>query len=187
MKIGIKVGDIMTRQLVAVKPCTNINECAKTMAKNNVGLVIVQENEKLRGMLTEKEVIWALTKKQDLSRVKAKDIMLRKITTIKPSRDIYDALLRMKNAKLRWLPVTIKGNVIGLLTINDILRIEPGLFEITSSNMRIKEETNKLKRKKAVLDGRYLADEGECEECSSFGLVYNNKGKLLCENCADIY
>jgi len=185
MRIGIKVGDIMTRQLVSVKPSTNINECARAMAKKDVGLVIIKENEKLKGMLTEKEIIWALTKKNDLSKVKAKDIMLRKLTTIKPSRDIYEALVRMKNAKIRWLPVTVKGNVIGILTIKDILRIEPSLFEIALGNMNIKEESEKLGRKQEIIDGIKLwIREGECEDCGSFDILYDNNGRFVCENCS---
>ena len=185
MQIGIKVGDIMTRELVSVKPDTKINDCARSMAKKNVGMVLVKDKERLKGVLTEKDIIWALTKKHDLSNVRAKDIMLRKITTIKPSRDIYEALVRMKNGKLRWLPVTVKGNVIGILTIKDILRIEPGLFDIAVGNMQIKEETEKLKRKQDIIDGKSsnLGD-GECEECGNFGPLSDSNGMLLCEDCS---
>ena len=181
MEIGIKVGDIMTRNVVSVKPMSTVTECAKSMFKKDVGLVIVKDNEKLKGVVTEKDIIWALTKKQDLSNVRVKDIMLRKITTIKPSRDIYEALVRMKNGKLRWLPVTIKGNVIGILTIKDILRIEPSLFDIAVGNVQIKEESQKLKRlsNKDVWD-----EEGECPECGNYGLLYNESGRPVCESCA---
>jgi CBS domain-containing protein len=185
MNIGIKVGDIMTRDVVSVKPMSTVTDCARSMFKKDVGLVIVMDEDKLKGVVTEKDIIWALTKKHDLSNVRVKDIMLRKITTIKPSRDIYEALVRMKNGKLRWLPVTVKGNVIGILTIKDILRIEPGLFDIAVGNMQIKEETEKLKRKQDIIDGRSsnLGD-GECEECGNFGPLMDSNGMLLCEDCS---
>jgi CBS domain-containing protein len=185
MQIGIKVGDIMTRNVVSVKPSTTLTECARSMFRKDVGLVIVKDDEKLRGVVTEKDIIWALTKKNDLTNVKARDIMLRKITTIKPSRDIYDALVRMKNGKLRWLPVTTKGNVIGLLTIKDILRIEPSLFDIAVGNMQIKEETQKLKRKSASGEGDSWTKDGECEECGSYGLLYEDGERCICENCSE--
>lgn len=185
MQIGIKVGDIMTRNVISVKPTSTVTDCAKSMFKKDVGLVIVQDEDKLKGVLTEKDIIWALTKKHDLSNVKAKDIMLRKITTIKPSRDIYDALVRMKNGKLRWLPVTNKGNVIGILTIKDILKIEPSLFDIAVGNVQIKEETEKLKRKLGSEDGESWIKDGECEECGAYGLLYNEENKLVCEACSE--
>ena len=185
MQIGIKVGDIMTRDVVSIKPTSTVTECARSMFKKDVGLVIVKEDDKLKGVVTEKDIIWALTKKNDLSRVKAKDIMLRKITTIKPSRDIYEALIRMKNGKLRWLPVTVKQNVIGILTIKDILRIEPSLFEIAVGNMNIKEETEKIRRRNSASRGKNIEVlEGVCEECGNYGLLSNAENMLICDNCS---
>ncbi len=186
MKIGIKVGDVMTRQLISVKPSEDVINCAREMAAKDVGLVIVMRAGKLLGVLTERDVIWALTKKGDLRKVKASDIMLRKITTIKPSRDIYEALVRMKKQNTRWLPITVNKRVIGVLTINDILRIEPGLFEIAAGNMTIREAEEKMRRKSDALEGktRWL-DEGECEKCETFGLLHNLDGSLICEACKD--
>ena len=186
MKIGVKVGDLMTRNLISVDKNASLVECSREMASKNVGLLIVKDKSKLMGMLTEKEIIWALTKKSDLSRIRAGDVMLRKLTTIKPSRDIYDALLRMKNHNVRWLPITIRKNVIGLITINDILRVEPALFEIALGNMRVKEFDDKLRRKDMTLSkGESWASEGECPECGAFGLLYRTNRSHLCENCSD--
>jgi CBS domain-containing protein len=186
MEIGIKVGDIMTRNVVSVKPMSTVTECARSMFKKDVGLVIVKDEQRLKGVVTEKDIIWALTKKHDLSNVKVKDIMLRKITTIKPSRDIYEALVRMKTGKLRWLPVTVNGNVIGILTIKDILRIEPGLFDIAVGNMQIKEESEKLQRKQDILEGKSpTLGDGECDECGIFAPLKDTNGLLLCEDCGE--
>jgi len=184
MKIGVKVGDLMTRDLISVDRNTSLVECSREMAGKNVGLLIVTDKKKLIGMLTEKEIIWALTKKSDLARVKAGDVMLRKLTTIKPSRDIYDALLRMRNHNVRWLPITIRKNVVGLITINDILRVEPALFEIALGNMRVKEHEDKLRRKEITLSkGESWASEGECPECGAFGLLYRTNKNHVCESC----
>jgi len=186
MKIGVKIGDVMSRQLIAVKPSENIINCARQMTTKDVGLVIVKKGDRLLGVLTEREVIWALTKKGDLRKVKAGDIMLRKINTIKPSSDIYEALVRMKKQKTRWLPITVKKRIIGMLTMNDILRIEPGLFEIVRENMSIKESDEKLRRKAEVLSGKESwTEEGECERCEAFDLLYNIEGELICEECTD--
>lgn len=184
MKIGIKVGDVMTRQLVSVTPSENVIDCAKKMAGQDVGLIIVKKGGKLSGVLTERALIWALTKKGNLKNVRASDIMLRKINTIKPSRDIYEALLRMKKQKTRWLPITVNGRVIGILTINDILRIEPGLFELVRGNMNIREAENKLHRSTNGNGGNWH-DEGECDRCGAYDLLQNYEGELVCEGCHD--
>jgi len=184
MKIGVKVGDIMTREFISVEPDTSILDCAKKMVKKRVGSLILEEKSQLKGIITEGDIIWALTRKsrKELSRIKASEIAPKKLITIKPSADLYDALQKMKKTKCRWLPVAVNKNVIGFLTIKDILRIEPSLFETASEIMQIKEESEKLKRVKAGESFR----EGLCEECGEFGLLYKIDNRTICEACRDV-
>lgn len=186
-KIGVKVGDIMTRNFVSVKPDTSLIECAREMIKSHVGSLVVKESQSLRGLLTERDIVWAVVKKQDLSKIKANDIMTRRVVTINPSRDIYEATLKMRSAKVRILPVVVKDKVIGVVTIKDILKLEPSLFDIALESFRIREENVKLGRRKAALsgEGETWIKEGECSECGIYGLLYNIDGKLLCESCKD--
>ena len=183
MKIGIKVGDIMTREFISVKPETSILECAKKMVKKRVGSLILEDKNELMGIITEGDIIWAMTKKsrKELNRIKASEIAPKKLITIKPSADLYDALQKMRKTKYRWLPVTINKNIIGFLTIKDILRIEPSLFEYASEIMQIKEESDKLKRVKAGESFR----EGPCEECGEFDILYKLDSRMICESCKD--
>jgi len=183
MKIGVKVGDVMTRNFVSAKPDISVLKAIKLMVKKRVGSLILEENNLLKGILTEKDIMWALSKKsgRDLGKVNAREICTKKITTIKPSADIYDAMRLMKKAKFRRLPVTIKKRVIGLLTLKDILRIQPELFEIAKENYTIKEEAEKLKRIKKGENFR----EGVCEECGTFDILYNVDGQLICESCRE--
>ncbi len=190
MEIGVKVGDIMTRNFTSVNPERSIKECARIMIKKRIGSLILKEEDRLKGLLTERDIIWAITKKpvEELGTIKAKDLAKKKITTIKPSADLYDALQKMKRSKYRWLPVVVKGNVIGFLTLKDILRVEPSLFEIAHSQgvFQIKEEKEKLRRRASRRDlrGGWLK-EGVCEECGNFNLLYKTDGRLICESCRD--
>lgn len=170
IKIGIKVGDVMARNFIAAKPDISILAAVDLMVKKRVGSLILQEGGMLKGILTEKDVMWALSKKRDLSDVKAGDICTRKITTIRPSADIYDAARTMRKTKFRRLPVVIKKKVIGYLTLKDMLRIQPELFELAREGYERKEVGEMIK-------------EGICEECERFDLLYNKNGKLVCDQC----
>jgi len=183
MKIGVKTGDIMTRNFVSVSPDTSLLDCAKKMVKKRVGSLVLEEKSHLKGIITEGDIIWAMTKKskKDLDKIKASEIAPKKIVTIKPSADLYDALQKMKKTKYRWLPVTLNKNIIGFLTLKDILRIEPSLFEMASEIMQIKEEGSKLKRRKAGED----FVEGPCEECGNFSLLYAVDNRRICDSCRD--
>jgi len=182
MKTGVKVGDIMTRNYVYASPDANLKQCAEMMIKKRVGSLIIQEKEKLFGILTEKDIVWAIVKKsvKDLQTILARDLAKRKVITIKPSLDIIEALNKMKKAKIRRLPVLENGKVIGMLTQNDIIRLDPGLFEMIAENVSIKEETEKLKKGENI---RARTKVGVCEECAQQDVLYDVDGEWVCVSC----
>jgi len=181
MDTGIKVGDLMTRNFIHVPPETNLRECAKTMIKKRVGSLIIKEDDKLKGILTEKDIIWAIVKKSKsgLKDIKAKDLMKRKVVTIKPGADITDAITKFRKKKVRRLPVVENGKLIGFLTTKDILRIDPGLFQMIAQTIKIREETEKLRRKD--IEGE--RKQGICEECGDYEILYNDNAQWLCDKC----
>jgi len=178
MDTGIKVGDLMTRNFIHVVPETDLRICARTMVKKRVGSLIIKDGDKLKGILTEKDIIWAVVKKskKGLKDIQAKDLMKRKVITIKPGADITDAMKKFKKKKIRRLPVVENGKLIGMLTTNDILRIDPGLFEMFAETIKIKEETIKLKRSTQQR-------QGICEECGEFEILSKEGIQWLCEQC----
>jgi CBS domain-containing protein len=182
-KSGVKVGDIMTRSFISVNPNTNLIDCAREMMRKRVGSLVLKDGQKLVGLLTEKDIIWAMTKKgaNGLGKIKAKEIASKKIATIKPSADVYEAMERMKKLKFRRLPVVVNNNVIGMLTLKDVLRIEPSLFSDINKIGEIREESEKLKRVK----GERWSSEGLCEECGNFDVLYRVDNRLMCLSCKD--
>lgn len=183
MKIGVRVGDIMTRNFISVGPDTTLLDCAKKMVKKRVSSLILEEDSELKGIITEGDIIWAMTKKskKELGKIKASEIAPKKLITIKPSADLYQALEKMKKTKYRWLPVTVKKNIIGFLTLKDVLKIEPGLFDIASEIMQIREEGEKLRRREASEE----FTEGTCEECGNYSILYNLDNRMICEECRE--
>jgi len=180
--VEIKVGDIMTRNFISASPDTSLINCARKMIKNRVGSLLLVEDKKLKGIITEKDIVWALTKKQGkgLDKIPASDITPKKLSTIKPSATIDEAIARMKKMKFRRLPVMVNGTVIGILTLKDILKIEPDFLHPDYFNLNdIRELSDKLKRKQNPSPFQ----EGLCEECGNTDLLYKTDGRLICEDC----
>ncbi|MEI6058308.1 MAG: CBS domain-containing protein [archaeon] len=178
---GVKVGDLMTRNFIWVSSDADLEKSARLMLKKRVGSLIVKDGDKLKGILTEKDIVWVVLKKSksDLSGILVKDVMRRKVVSIKPSADIMEALSKMKKKKIRRLPVVENNKVIGMLTVNDILRIDPTLFAMISENQKIREESEKLKHRKTM---RKVA---KCEECGETDLVSRDGELWLCQRCYD--
>jgi len=176
------VGDVMTRNFVFVKPDTNILKCSKEFVKHKVNSLVVKEGSILKGILTTTDVLWAITKKPglNLKEVQAIDIATKKVAVIKPSADISQALSKMKMYNFRRLPVLSRGKIIGVITLKDILRIEPELYHQTGELYQIREEARKLREAREE-----WPTEGICENCGALSELVKIDRTLLCYDCRE--
>ncbi len=178
MKTGYKVYDCMTTKPISVSSDTNLQECAKIMAKNHVGALVIKDNHKSRGVITEQDIVRKVIARgiNPLTK-KVKDFMAKKLLTISPDDDIYEALIKMRDSNIRHLPVVDKGNMVGLLTLKDILKIEPSLFDLLIEKFEIREE------KRKPID-RIIQTEAICQNCGAYSEeIRKVKEMLLCERC----
>mgnify|MGYP001616874297 FL=1 len=172
----------MTRNFVSAKPSESLHDCAKKLAKERVNSLLITEGKKLVGILTARDILWAITKKPsiDLKKLRAIDIAARKVAVIKPSADLSQALRKMKTFNFRRLPVLSRGEVIGVLTLKDILRIEPELYSEITEFTDIREEERKIKEA-----SESYPLEGFCDNCGAFSELLKVYDKLLCPDCRE--
>jgi signal-transduction protein with cAMP-binding, CBS, and nucleotidyltransferase domain len=154
------------------------------MVKKKVGSLLVVHNKKLIGIVTQKDILWSITKKpsQDLRKIKAIEIATKKVAVIKPSADLAQAFNKMREYGFRRLPVLSKGEVIGLLTLKDILKVEPAFYAQTGDLIDIKEEYQK-RRRVSTYENHPL--EGLCDECGSLAELIKIDDKVLCDDCRE--
>jgi CBS domain-containing protein len=178
----IAVGDIMTRNLVAVKPSSDLKVCAKELVKQRVNTLLVTDNKKLVGILTSRDILWAMIKKPNLQLkdIKVVDVASRKVAVIKPSSDIGQAFQKMKKFGFRRLPVLSKGEIVGILTLRDILRVDPSLYREVGDLMSIREEMDKIQGLTGIEES-----EGLCDECGSLSNLLKTAGRMICADCKE--
>lgn len=181
--LRVAVGDVMTRNFVSVSPEMNLLNCAREMVKRRVDSLLIARGKKLVGIITSRDILWAITKKPglNLKDMKVVDIATKKVAVIKPSSDISQALHKMKKYGFRRLPVLTKGDLVGLLTLKDILRIDPTLYNQLGELASIKEETQKLNK----LRTDEIETDGICEECEAFSTLLKVDGRMLCPDCRE--
>ena len=180
----ILVADIMTRDPITIGPGATLLDCAKMMVKKRVGSLLIVHNKKLLGFVAEKDILWAMIKKSrdDLSKIMALDIAPRKIATINPFISVKEAVKKMKKLKFERLPVIHNGELVGIITVKDILEFYPELYSELDEFDKIKEEYKKLFRvKKARIIPR--TRDGICEECGKRDVLCKVNGMLMCEAC----
>ncbi|MFP4568099.1 MAG: cyclic nucleotide-binding/CBS domain-containing protein [Candidatus Woesearchaeota archaeon] len=126
------VRDIMTTTPVAVEETTTAKQCAETMAKKEVGSLIIMKKQTFAGIITEQDLtVKVVSTGLDPNKILAKDIMTteKNIISIEPGRSIYTAMMLMNNNDVRRLPVIEEGNLKGIVTMKDIFGIEPDLLD----------------------------------------------------------
>lgn len=144
MKTGYKVCDAMTKKPIVVDPKTSIVECAKIMLKNHVGSLIVGKGKKLLGIITEQDIVRKIVALNiDIKKTKVEDYMEKRLYTIGPEEDIFDAIKMMSECNIRHLPVKDDGHMIGFITLKDILKIQPQLFELLVDKFELREVEDK--------------------------------------------
>lgn len=183
----VLVSDVMSRSLITANPEDNILDCAKKMVRKRVGSLLIVESKKLKGFISNQDILWALVKKPgcDLSKVKASDISPKKLITIKPSSKVLEAIKKMKKSKFYRLPVVQNGEVVGMITLKDILSFYPEAYSELSELEFIREETEKIKRLSRQNRNKPAVEDGICEECGQRGSLYRVNGILMCSSCAE--
>ena len=176
MKSGYKVVDAMTINPIFVNADTTLLGCAKIMSEKHVGAVVVKDWNSL-GILTEQDIVRKAVANGVDVKEKVRDFIETELITISPDSDIYDALIKMRDNNIRHLPVVENNEMVGLLTIKDILKIEPELFDLIVEKFELKEENRKPVN-------RIIPTEGICQECGEYSeKVKEIDGTILCENC----
>ena len=115
--------DIMSKKVVTIETTSPITEIAKIMNKNNISSIVLTENEKPCGIITERDylskIIAQNKKASDLSPTQ---IMSSPFTTVSATALVDDVAQTMLKNKIRHVVVMDKGYPIGIITITDFLK-----------------------------------------------------------------
>jgi len=130
--LSMKVEDIMVRDVVTVKVEATAREAVELMNRNEIGcLVVVDEEEKPVGIVTERDLLKrVLAERKDPVRVKVTQIMSKPLVTGTPHMDIEAAVRLMFKHKIKKLPVVENGQLVGLVTLTDLVRFQPQIIRI---------------------------------------------------------
>lgn len=111
---------IMNHGIVAVKKDTALEEVAKIMKEKDIGMVLIYEEKKIIGLLTDRDIVVKILANGDN---KIKEYYSENIITIDKNENIQNALDKMIKHKIKRLVVTDKNKVVGIVSLSDLLTI----------------------------------------------------------------
>jgi len=182
MKTGYKVGDVMTQSPITISAEETIKNCAKKMIEHDVESLVVKKGKELAGIITDIDIVEKIVAKgKSPDKMKVKDVMVTRLITITPEKDIFDGLDLMRNHDIRQLPVvspTDRRVLSGYITMKDILKIQPSLFDVISQEFNLREEKRKF--------SNAGPKEGICHNCGKLSEDLKMEDSTrLCADCRE--
>jgi CBS domain-containing protein len=126
--------------LFTVPPETMLSECVVTMAEQDIGSVVVMDNGKLAGMLTFREVLKVLARRQTerrsgptrpVAEIVVTDVMVPNPQIVAPTTDVNELRRLMIDTHSRYVPVMDGDTLMGIVSFHDVARavLEEQSFE----------------------------------------------------------
>ncbi len=110
-------------RLVSIEPSGRAADAVKTMARENLGSLVVLEQGRMVGVLTFHEVLSALASGGGaLGEVKVADIMERDPVTATPDMELNDLRRTLLESGARYLPVVQDGRLLGVISFRDVAK-----------------------------------------------------------------
>ena len=110
-------------RLVAVEPAGRVVDAVRTMAKENLGSLVVMEQGRMVGMLTFHELLRALASRGgSLGELTVADIMVEEPVTASPEMEVNDLRRTMLDSGSRYVPVMQDNRLIGVISFRDVAK-----------------------------------------------------------------
>ena len=116
-----QVRDIMEKNVITIDINENANNAANQMKENDISFLVIIENGKPVGVVSERDFVQKLCiNNQNSSDVKISDIMSYKFRWVNPTTKIEDAIQKMLNNNIRRLLVLDDEKLVGVITQTDL-------------------------------------------------------------------
>ena len=110
--------------IASVSPTARVPEIVKTLADRRIGAVLVRDAaSQLLGIVSERDIVRALAQEGPATLdMSAAQLMTRALYTVTPQTTVAEAMSRMTDSRIRHLPVLEDGELVGLISIGDVVK-----------------------------------------------------------------
>lgn len=122
----------------AIPEDATLEEASRELHTRKVGCVVVVDSAgEMVGMLSERDIVRELARRGVASlTTRIAQIMSRNVVTVEPDATVDESLARMSDRRIRHLPVTRDGKLIGLVSIGDLVKSKIVETEVEVACMR---------------------------------------------------
>ena len=123
MKLVKHLLDAKGRHVIAISPDSSVFEAIKIMADKSIGSLVVMEDEKLAGIVTERDYARkVIVKGRSSKSTRVAEIMTADVVTTSSAETVDKCMAVMTELRIRHLPVLENNRVIGMISIGDLVQ-----------------------------------------------------------------
>lgn len=124
--------------VVTVAPTATLGEATKILADRKIGaLIVTGAGGRITGIISERDIVRAFARHGDKALpLPLTDVMTRKVVTCAPTDSVAVIMERMTSGKFRHLPVTDEGELVGIISIGDVVKYRLTELEFEKEAMR---------------------------------------------------
>ena len=144
----LRIENVMVSDVITVEAGATVRQAVDLMNKHEIGcLIIVDEEEKPVGILTERDLLRrVLAKRKDPVRIKVSQVMSKPLVTGTPHMDLEVAARLMFKKKIKKLPVVENGQLVGLVTLTDMVRVQPHIIKVLKKLAKTELPPKRIKK-----------------------------------------
>lgn len=115
------VRDVMTKDPVSLSADSSVTEAAKAMSDNRIGSVVVMDEDKPCGIVTDRDItIGAVATGSDPMKTRLADICSHDLAIVRPDQSIDDAIQMMKSHDVKRVVVMTDSKLEGIVSLGDL-------------------------------------------------------------------
>lgn len=110
-------------KITSILPTATVAEALQIMADRNIGSVVIMENDRYLGIVTERDYSRKVALKgKNSSDTKVTDIMSTDLPAVKPSDTIEHCMELMTSKNIRYMPVFENNKLCGIISMSDVVK-----------------------------------------------------------------
>lgn len=129
--MSLKIENVMIKDVISAEETVPVKKAVELMSLNEIGCLIVMKKKKPVGIVTERDILKrVLFESKDPEKTKISEIMSKPLIVGKPQMELEQAVNLMVEQKIKKLPITQGGKLVGLITLTNILQFQPQLLRL---------------------------------------------------------
>ena len=117
------VADVMTGASITESPAESLRNAAAVMWKRQTGSLLIMDGEHVAGIVTERDLMKAVARGDDLDATPVSAVMTRQVLTVEPDTSVAEAARHMSTRWIRHLPVVSGGKLVGMVSQRDLCKV----------------------------------------------------------------